>query len=60
MEQPGKRRRGRPKKRFMDVVRGKVQALGVAGGDAGDGKGWKWYRSFMNTEKEQLKEGTDP
>ncbi|XP_061627969.1 uncharacterized protein LOC133477364, partial [Phyllopteryx taeniolatus] len=41
MELPGKRARGRPKRRLMDVVREDMMAVGVREEDAGDRLSWK-------------------
>ncbi|XP_051788839.1 uncharacterized protein LOC127529415 [Erpetoichthys calabaricus] len=41
IELPGKRKRGRPKRRFMDVVREDMQVMGVTEQDAEDRKVWK-------------------
>lgn len=36
MELPGKRKRGRPQSRFMDVVKEEVETVGVRVEEAGD------------------------
>ena len=41
MELPGRRRRGRPKRRFMDVVKEDMVALGVAEKDTQDRVKWR-------------------
>ena len=41
MELPGKRKRGRPKRRFMEMVREDMQVVGTTEGDAEDRKRWK-------------------
>ncbi|KAJ8376011.1 hypothetical protein SKAU_G00065910 [Synaphobranchus kaupii] len=41
MELPGKRRRGRPKRRFMDTVKEDMQAVGVTEDEAQDKNRWK-------------------
>ena len=41
MELPGKRRRGRPKRRFMDVVGEDMRELGVTGDDVRDRARWR-------------------
>ena len=41
MEQPGRRRRDRPKRRFMDAVKKDVQVLGVRVKDAKNRLKWK-------------------
>ena len=41
MEVPGKRRRGRPKRRWLDSVRNDLLARELAGGEA---EGWAKYR----------------
>jgi len=41
MELPGTRRRGRPKRRFMDVVKEDMRELGVSDMDAMNREGWR-------------------
>ena len=41
MEPPGRRRRGRPKRRYMDVIREDMRDAGVRREDAGDRRRWK-------------------
>ena len=41
MELPGKRRKGRPKRRYMDAVREDMRAVGVTEEDAEDRGRWK-------------------
>ncbi|KAJ8349299.1 hypothetical protein SKAU_G00244290 [Synaphobranchus kaupii] len=41
MELPGKRRRGRPKRRFTDTVKEDMQAVGVTEDEAQDKNRWK-------------------
>ncbi|KAJ8353688.1 hypothetical protein SKAU_G00212550 [Synaphobranchus kaupii] len=41
MELPGKKRRGRPKRRFMDTVKEDMQAVGVTEDEAQDKNRWK-------------------
>jgi hypothetical protein len=41
MELPGKRKRGRPKRRFMDVVKEDMKAIGVAEKDTLDRVKWR-------------------
>ena len=41
MELPGKRRRGRPKKRFLDVVKEDMKEVGVKEMDIEDRKMWR-------------------
>ncbi|KAI5086071.1 L-seryl-tRNA(Sec) kinase-like [Silurus meridionalis] len=43
METPGRRKRGRPRRRFMDVVREDMQVVGVKVAEAG----WKQYRQAV-------------
>ena len=42
MEQPEKRKRGRPKRRFMDAVREDMTAVEVTEEDAGERTEWRW------------------
>ena len=42
MELPGKRKRGRPKRRFMDVVKEDMAAVEVTEEDTEDGNNWRW------------------
>ena len=41
MELPGKRRKGRPKRRYMNVVKENMRALGVRAEDARDRGNWR-------------------
>ena len=41
MELPGRRRRGRPKRRYLDTVREDMRAVGLTEEDAGDRVRWK-------------------
>ena len=41
MELPGKRRRGRPKRRFLDVVKGDIREVGAKNTDVEDRKVWR-------------------
>ena len=41
LEVPGKRRRGRPKRKFTDVVREDMRAIGVTEQDARDRVKWR-------------------
>ena len=41
MELPGKRRKGRPKRRYMDAVKEDMRAVGVTEEDAEDRGRWK-------------------
>ena len=45
LELPGKRRRGRPKTRFMDVVREDMRVIGVS--DTTSRRNWKLRRPLM-------------
>ena len=42
MELPGKRKRGRPKRRFMDVVKEDMAEVKVTEEDAEDRSNWRW------------------
>ena len=43
MELPGKRKRGRPKRRFMDVVKEDLAEVEVTdGGGSEDKSNWRW------------------
>ena len=42
MEVPGKRKRGRPKRRFMDVVKEDMAEFKVTEKDTEDRNNWKW------------------
>ena len=42
MELPGKRKRGRPKRRFMDVVREDMVEVEVTEEDTEDRNNWRW------------------
>ena len=41
MELPGKKKSGRPKRRFIDIVREDMQVVGATEEDAEDRKTWK-------------------
>ena len=41
MEPPGRRRKGRPKRRYMDVIREDMRVPGVREEDVGDRPRWK-------------------
>ena len=41
MELPGKRRRGRPKRRFLDVVKEDMEEVGAKETDIEDRKKWR-------------------
>ena len=42
MELPGKRKRGRPKRRFMDVAKEDMAEVEVTEEDAEDRRNWRW------------------
>ena len=42
MELPGKRKRGRPKRRFMDVVKEDMAEVEVTEEDTEDRNNWRW------------------
>ena len=42
MELPGKRKRGRPKRRFMDVVKDDMAEVEGAEEDTEDRNNWRW------------------
>ena len=42
MELPGKRKRGRPKRRFMDVVKEDMAGVEVMEEDTEDRSNWRW------------------
>ena len=42
MELPGKRKRGRPKRRFMDVVKEDMAVVEVTEEDTEDRNNWTW------------------
>ena len=42
MELPGKRKRGRPKRRFMEVVKEDIAEVEVTEEDTEDRTNWKW------------------
>ena len=41
-ELPGKRKHGRPKRRFMDVVKEDIAEVEVTKEDAEDRNNWRW------------------
>ena len=42
MELPGKRKQGRPKRRFMDVVKEDMAEVEVTEEDTEDRNNWRW------------------
>ena len=46
MELPGKRKRGRPKRRFMDVVKEDMAEVEVTEEDTEDRSNWRWKIRF--------------
>ena len=46
MDLPGKRKRGRPKRMFMDAVREDVAVVKVTKEDAEDRTKWRWKIRF--------------
>ena len=42
LELPGRRSRGRPKRRFVDAVKEDMKLVGVREEDAGDRVRWRW------------------
>lgn len=46
IELPGRRKRGRPQRRFMGVMREDVQRVGVTEGDAEDKVRWRLMESL--------------
>ena len=42
MDLPGKMKRGRPKRRFMDVLKGDMAEVEVTEEDTEDRSNWKW------------------
>ena len=42
MELPGKKKRGRPKRRFMDVVKEDMAEVEVTEEDTEDRSNWRW------------------
>ena len=56
LEPPGKRRRGRPKMRFMDVVRGDMRMVGVSDRDMASRRNWRLRIHCGDPQWEQLKE----
>ena len=56
MELPGKRKRGRPKMRFMDAVREDMTAVEVTEEDAEERTEWRRRLRCGNRQREQPKE----
>ena len=48
MELPGRRKRGRPNRRFMDVVREDMAVVEVTEEDADDRNKWRWKINCRN------------
>ena len=51
MELPGKRKRGRPKRRFMDVVKEHMAEVEVTEEDAEDRSNWRWKIRWMGKSR---------
>ena len=66
MELPGKRKRGRPKRKFMDVVKEDMAEVEVTEEDTVDRRNWRkkircgdpWWEKPKEEEEEGRKEGT--
>ena len=60
MELPGQRKRGRPKRRFMDVVKEDMAEVEVTEEDTEDRNNWRWKTRCGNPDGEirKKKEGT--
>ena len=56
MELPGKMKRGRPKRRFMDVVKEGMAEVEVTEEDAEDRTELRWKICYGNPGREKLKE----
>ena len=59
MAVPGRRKRGRPRKRWMDLAREDMERAGAKEGDEVDREKWKIFRAAVtpNREKPKEKEG---
>ena len=57
MEVPGKRRRGRPKRRWLDNIRNNLSERELAGEDGQDRA--KWRRLIIKTRRPHIKVGKD-
>ena len=59
MELPGKRKRGRPKRRFMDVVKEDMAEVEVTEEDTEDRSNWRWknplWRPLMGKSRKRKK-----
>ena len=53
---PGRRKRGRPKRRFMDVVREDMRVVGVMEEEAGDREVWRQRICCGDPKRENSKE----
>ena len=56
MEMPGKRKRGRPKRRFMDVVKEDMAEVEVTEEDTEDRNNWRWKIRCGDPWWEKLKD----
>ena len=56
MELPGKRKRGRPKRRFMDVVKKDMAEVEMMDDDAEDRTEWRWQIRSGDPGREKSKE----
>ena len=51
MELPGKKKRGRPKRRFMDVVKEDMAEVEVTEEDTEDRNNWRWKTLMGKAER---------
>ena len=56
VKQSGKRKRGRPKRRFMDAMRQDMTAIEVTEEDAEDTTEWRWKICCGDPRREKPKE----
>ena len=58
-ELPGRRKRGRPKRRFLSVVKEEIQLVGVTEEDAEDRLRWKQLIHYGDPQRKKPKDCND-
>lgn len=55
MQLPGRKKRGRPQRRSMDVVKEEIKTVGVTGEEAKDDPAWRPVKGSSRKKKEKQK-----